>query len=183
MELDLYLLDLEEKSTKVINNFEKQLSKISTGRANPQLVSYIKVNYYDSLTPIEQLASISVPQAQQILIKPFDISIVKEMYSAILEQNLSVQTTNEGHQIRLTFPPLTTERRKEMVKNLSKLIEDAKVGIRLVRQDINKEVKKDEELTEDEVKKFLENIQNQIDKKIDIINKIANEKEKDLMTI
>ncbi|MBN3535073.1 ribosome recycling factor [Mycoplasma procyoni] len=183
MELDLYLMELEDRSQKVIENFEKQLSKISTGRANPQLVAYIKVDYYGTPTPIEQIASISVPQAQQILIKPFDISSTKDIYATIVAQNLSVQAVNEGHQIRLTFPPLTTERRREMVKGLSKTIEDAKVGIRVARQDINKDIKKDEELTEDEQKRYLDQIQVYVDKKIDLISKIAAEKEKDLMTI
>ncbi|MGZ9428548.1 ribosome recycling factor [Mycoplasma sp. 1012] len=183
MELDLYLLEFEEKAEKVIDNFERQLTKISTGRANPQLVAYIKVNYYDTLTPIEQLASISVPQPQQLLIKPFDISSVKEVYATLVAHNLNIQVVNEGHQIRLTFPPLTTERRRELVKSLSKTIEEAKVGIRLIRQEINKDVKKDEELSEDEQKRYLEVIQQNVDKKIDLISKIADEKEKDLMTI
>ncbi|WGI36388.1 ribosome recycling factor [Mesomycoplasma lagogenitalium] len=183
MELDLYLLDLEERSEKVIDTFEKKLSKISTGRANPQLVSYIKVDYYGTLTPIEQLSSISVPQAQQILIKPFDLGSVKDIYSTIVAHNLSVQVVNEGHQIRLTFPPLTTDRRKELVKGLSKSIEEAKVGIRLIRQEVNKEIKKDDDLTEDQEKKYLDEVQKIVDKKIEIINKIANEKEKDLMTV
>ncbi|WP_033160794.1 ribosome recycling factor [[Mycoplasma] collis] len=183
MELELYLIEIEEKSIKVFKHFEKELAKISTGRANPQIVSYIKINYYDSMTPIEQLASISIPQPTQILIKPFDQNIVKEIYSTILTQNLSVQTVNEGSQIRLTFPPLTTERRKELVKSLSKIIEDAKVGIRAIRQEINKNIKKDEELNEDSEKQYLNKIQELINKKIDKINEIAANKEKDLMTI
>ncbi|VEU59815.1 ribosome recycling factor [Mesomycoplasma neurolyticum] len=182
MELELYLLEIEEKSIKVFNHFERELAKISTGRANPQLVSYIKVNYYETMTPIEQLASISIPQATQILIKPFDQNIVKDIYSTIISQNWSVQTVNEGTQVRLTFPPLTTERRRELVKSLSKVIEEAKIGIRSIRQEINKEIKKDDELTEDQEKKYLEKIQEVVNKKIEEINLIAEKKEKDLMT-
>ncbi|QGZ97194.1 ribosome recycling factor [Mycoplasma sp. NEAQ87857] len=183
MELELYLLDFEEKCEKAISHYRFELSKISTGRANPQIVKGVRVMYYDTQTPLEELANISVPEPQQLLIKPYDITSIKEIVKALDKANLGVLPIDEGNQIRITFPPLTTDRRREMVKNLSKYTETAKVGVRNARQDANKAIKNDEELSEDEQKRYLDVVQKNVDKQIDKINSIASEKEKDLMTI
>ncbi|WP_029513291.1 ribosome recycling factor [Mycoplasmopsis primatum] len=183
MDLDLYILQLEEESEKAINHLTFELSKISTGRANPQIIKGVKVNYYDSLTPLEELASISVPEPQQLLIKPFDISSVKDVIKGITNASLGINPVDEGSQIRITFPPLTTERRKELTKNLSKHSENAKVGIRNARQNINKAIKSNEELSEDDQKHFLNEVQKVVDKKIAIVDEIVNKKEKEIMTI
>ncbi|MEA4191379.1 MULTISPECIES: ribosome recycling factor [unclassified Mycoplasma] len=181
MELDIYLLDFAEKAEKALSHYRFELSKISTGRANPQLIKGIRVNYYDTLTPLEELSNISVPEPQQLLIKPYDITSVKEINKALEKANLGVMPIDEGSQIRLNFPPLTTEKRKEMVKSLSKLTENAKVGVRNARQDVNKAIKADEELSEDEQKRYLDVIQKEVDKEISKIDKITSEKQEELM--
>lgn len=181
MELDIYLLDFAEKAEKALSHYRFELSKISTGRANPQLIKGIRVNYYDTLTPLEELSNISVPEPQQLLIKPYDITSVKEINKALEKANLGVMPIDEGSQIRLSFPPLTTEKRKEMVKSLSKLTENAKVGVRNARQEVNKAIKADEELSEDEQKRYLDVIQKEVDKEISKIDKITSEKQEELM--
>ncbi|WP_406614119.1 ribosome recycling factor [Mycoplasma corogypsi] len=181
MELDIYLLELEEKCEKAINHYRFEMSKISTGRANPQLVKGVKVNYYDVLTPLEELANISVPEPQQLLIKPYDITSTKEICKAIDKANLGILPIDEGSQIRMKFPELTTERRREMAKSLTKLTEAAKVGVRNARQDVNKQIKADEELSEDLQKNYLDRVQKVVDKQIEIIGQLAKEKEDEIM--
>ncbi|MCU9932610.1 ribosome recycling factor [Mycoplasmopsis cynos] len=181
MELDYYLLELEEKSEKPINHFKFEMSKISTGRANPQIIKGIKVLYYESMTPLEELSNISVPEPQQLLIKPYDITSIKDICKAMEKANLGIMPVDEGNQIRLTFPTLTIERRREMIKNLGKLSETAKVGIRNVRQDVNKLIKADEELSEDDQKKYLEKVQKNVDILIEKVNSLTKEKENELM--
>ncbi|MHA0272955.1 ribosome recycling factor [Mycoplasma sp. 48589B] len=181
MELEMYLLELEEKCDKAISHYRFELSKISTGRANPQIIKGVRVNYYDTLTPLEELANISVPEPQQLLIKPYDITSVKEIAKALEKANLGILPVDEGSQIRLTFPTLTTERRKEMTKSLAKLTENAKVGVRNARQDINKAIKADEELSEDVQKNYLDRIQKEVDKEIAKIDAITKEKQDELM--
>ncbi|AMD80977.1 ribosome recycling factor [Mycoplasmopsis canis PG 14] len=181
MEFDIYLLDLEDKSEKSISHFKFKMSKISTGRANPQIIKGVKVNYYDALTPLEELANISVPEPQQLLIKPYDITSVKDITKALEKANLGILPVDEGNQVRLTFPVLTTDRRKEMIKNLGKLSEAAKVGVRNARQDVNKAIKADEELSEDEQKNYLDRIQKNVDALIEKINSLTKEKEEELM--
>ncbi|WP_406617125.1 ribosome recycling factor [Mycoplasmopsis adleri] len=183
MELDLYLLEFEEETEKVLNHYVFELSKISTGRANPQIIRGIKVMYYDSLTPLEELANISVPEPQQLLIKPFDQTSVKDIVKAISLAGLGINPVDEGSQIRITFPPLTTERKKELVKGLAKHTEAAKVGVRNVRQNINKSIKADEELSEDVQKRYLDEVQKLVDKKIAHIDDLEAKKEKDILTV
>ena len=160
-----------------------QITKVAIGRANPNLISKIKINYYDILTPIEELASISVIGALQLVVKPYDIASIKLMEKAILDYKLNVSIANEGHQLRITYPQLTTDKRKELVKQLSVITEQAKVGIRQARQEINKQIKNDEDLSEDLQKHYLEIIQKEIDKSIGKIQNIDQEKQNDLMTI
>ncbi|MBZ4195464.1 ribosome recycling factor [Mycoplasma sp. 1331] len=183
MDLNLYILKIEDDSEKIINHLNFELSKISTGRANPQLIKGIRVNYYDAPTPLEELASISVPEAQQLLIKPYDISCIRDIIKSITNASLGINPVDEGNQIRIKFPPLTTERRKELVKSLSKHAENAKVGIRNIRQSINKIIKSEDEMSEDEEKRALAEIQKFVDKKISEIDLIISSKEKEIMQI
>ncbi|WP_027121108.1 ribosome recycling factor [Mycoplasma leonicaptivi] len=181
MELELYLMELEDKCEKAIQHYKFEISKISTGRANPQLIKGIKVNYYDSLTPLEEISNISVPEPQQLLIKPYDLLSVKEIYKAIEKANLGIQPVDEGNQVRLSFPTLTTQKRKEYVKVLKELTEEARIGIRNARQSINKIVKDNKEISEDTQKMYLDKIQKNIDSQMGKIDKIFDEKENDLM--
>lgn len=181
MELDLYILDFEENAEKPINHFKFEMSKISTGRANPQIIKGIKINYYESLTALEELSHISIPEPQQLLIKPYDQTSTKDIYKALEKANLGVMPVDEGNQVRLTFPTLTTERRKELIKNLGKISEAAKVGVRNARQNVNKNIKADEELSEDEQKLYLDKIQKLVDEYIEKITLLTKEKESELM--
>ncbi|MGY6172414.1 ribosome recycling factor [Candidatus Mycoplasma pogonae] len=183
MEFEIYKEMFDDEMKRAFDHFEKELNKIATGRVNPQLVSYIKVEYYGELTPIEQIANIVVAQAQQLLIKPFDITSVKTIVSVLNDHKLDVQISNEGNQIRLIFPQMTTERRRDLVKKVGKIAEEAKVQVRLTRQNILKQIKNDEEITEDLEKKYSDDVQKITDKYIQKINDMINEKEKDLMTI
>lgn len=183
MELELYKLEFKEDVKKTFAHFEREMARLAIGRANPQLISFVKVECYGEHMPIDQIAAISIPQPNQLIIKPFDLSIVKQIVNALNNANLDVQIANEGDKVRLTFPQPTTEKRRELVKQLAKVSEDAKVGIRQVRQSINKEIKKDEELSEDEEKKYLNEIQKLVEMEIETIQKMTDQKEKDLMTI
>ncbi|UUM19844.1 MULTISPECIES: ribosome recycling factor [unclassified Mycoplasma] len=183
MEIGLYLLDLEEKCEKAIHHYRFEMSKISTGRANPQIVKGIRVEYYGTPTPLEELANISVPEAQQLLIKPYDITSVKEVNKALMNANLGVTPIDEGHQVRLNFPVLTTQRKNEIIKSLSKFSEQAKVGVRNARQEINKQIKADDELSEDMQKNYLDQVQSFVDKQIEKINALTKEKEEQILKI
>ena len=183
MELDLYQMQAEEQMEKSINLYISDISKISTGRANPNILNFVKVIYYDSLTNIKDISNISIPEPRQLLIAPFDKNITKDIVCAIEKNNLGVSISNEGDKIRITFPILTTEKRKELVKSLSSYTEKVKISIRAVRQELNKNIKKDDELTEDEQRVFLEKIQkitNEYTLKVDSLTK---EKSISLMTI
>ncbi|MCU4706408.1 ribosome recycling factor [Mycoplasma sp. CSL7503-lung] len=181
MDIELYLLELEEKNEKAIQHFKFEMSKLSTGRANPQIIKGVRINYYDTPTSLEELANISVPEPQQLLIKPYDLTSVKEITKALEKANLGILPVDEGNQVRLTFPALTRERRIEMVKNLKKLTENAKVGVRNSRQDVNKLIKANDELSEDVVKNYLDIVQKHTDQNIEKINELSKEKENELM--
>ncbi|WP_369024279.1 ribosome-recycling factor [Mycoplasmopsis synoviae] len=181
MELEKYLDDFNKKTQKSIDHFVFEMSKISTGKANPQIVKKIKVMYYDNPTELDEIATIMVPEPQQLLIKPFDATSTKDIVKAILSANLgNFPMADEGNQIRITFPPMTSDRRKELVKSLSKFIEQAKVGVRNARQEIIKAIKSDAELSEDMQKNYVEKIELEVKKKIERISTLAKIKENDL---
>ncbi|NQZ66253.1 MAG: ribosome recycling factor [Mycoplasmatales bacterium] len=183
MEINLYKSEAETEMKKSVHQYEINISKISTGRANPQILSSVSVIYYGVKTPLNEMANISVPDPRQLLLKPFDISVTKDIASSINNSKLGVNAVDEGDRIRISFPELTTERRRELVKSLSSYTEKAKISIRHSRQEINKMIKSDDELNEDDLRYFLEEIQkltNIYTKKIDELTK---EKEKSLMTI
>ncbi len=179
---DMILLETEESMDKAIANYERELSSIRTGRANPNLLDSISVIYYGAPTPIKQVASVSVPEASQLYIKPYDKSVLKEIEKAISASNLGLTPQNDGAGIRLVLPPMTEQRRKELCKEVSKMCESAKVAVRNIRRDANDALKK-LELPEDDEKSYLEDVQNLTDKKIKKVEELTSSKEKELLTI
>ncbi len=176
----------EEKMNKTISVFEENLSEIRAGRANPAILNKISVDYYGVPTPINQVAGISVPEARMILIQPWDMNLLKEIEKEILKSDIGINPNNDGKVIRLTFPELNEERRKEIVKDIRKLAEEAKVAIRSIRRDAIDEAKaleKKSEITEDDLKNEEEQIQKLTDKKVQEIDSLLEAKEKEIMTI
>lgn len=178
--------NIEEKMKKTINAYEVNLSEIRAGRANPAILNKISVEYYGTQTPINQVAGISVPEARLIVIQPWDISVLKEIERAILASDIGITPNNDGKVIRLNFPELNEERRKELVKDIRKMAEEAKVAIRNSRRDGIDEARnkqKASEITEDDLKTAEEQIQKLTDKYVGQIDKITEDKEKEIMTI
>lgn len=178
----MILLEAEEKMDKSISQFERELASIRTGRANPTLLDFVMVEYYGAMSPIKQVAAISIPEASQLYIKPFDKSVLKGIESALNASGLGLTPQNDGAGIRLVFPQMTEQRRRELVKQVGKIGEAAKVNVRNARRDANDELKK-LTLPEDDEKGYLEDVQKLTDSKIALVDKLASEKEKDLMTI
>lgn len=175
-------MDTEKKMIKAIENLEGRLQSIRAGRANPSMLNGILVEYYGTPTPIQSLANITVPEARQLFIKPFDRSVLKEMERSINEANLGITPINNGEMIILTIPELTEDRRREYVKQARALGEEAKVALRNIRQDENNDIKK-LELPEDEEKSALEEVQELINKYNKIVDEKSKEKETELMAI
>ena len=178
--------NMKEKMEKTINNFTERLAEIRAGRANPAILNKIKIDYYGTPTPINQVAGISVPEARLIVIQPWDMSVLKEIEKAILASDIGINPNNDGKVIRLAFPELNEERRKEIVKDVRKMAEDAKVGIRASRRDGIDEAKakqKEGEITEDELKQAENELQKMTDKNIEAIDQILANKEKELMSV
>ena len=176
----------EEKMTKTISVFEENLAEIRAGRANPAILNKIIIDYYGTPTPINQVAGISVPEARLIVIQPWDGSILKEIEKEILKSDIGINPNNDGKVIRLSFPELTEERRKEIVKDIRKMAEEAKVAVRSIRRDAIDEAKKaqkDSEISEDELKSAEDNIQQLTDKYVAKVDEILGAKEKEVMSI
>ena len=182
MDSDMIILELNEKMDKALANLDKRFATVRAGRANPSSLDGIMVEYYGSMTPLKQLATISVPEARQLLIKPFDRGCLKDIEKAILASNLGYNPGNDGETIRIIIPELTEERRKELVKQVKAISEDAKVSIRNIRRDGMEDVKK-AEMPEDEEKgmeKDIQDLVNEYNKKVEAILK---EKEGELLTV
>ena len=175
--------EVKNKMSKVIETLESRYTTIRAGRANPNILNGIMVEYYGTPTPIQSLATISVPEARVLSIKPFDKSSLKNMEKAIHEANLGIAPTNNGEVIMLTIPELTGETRREYVKQAMKMAEEAKIALRNVRQDENNKIKKDESLREDERDMCLDIVQELIDKYNKIVDEKFKEKEKELTSI
>lgn len=176
----------EEKMIKSISVFEENLSEIRAGRANPAILNKIMIDYYGTPTPINQVAGISVPEARMIVIQPWDANVLKEIEKEILKSDIGINPNNDGKVIRLTFPELNEERRKEIVKDIKKMAEDAKVAIRSIRRDAIDEAKalqKDGEMSEDELKSAEDRIQKLTDKFVEEVDRILANKEKEVMSI
>lgn len=175
--------EIKNKMNKVIETLESRYTTIRAGRANPNILNGIMVEYYGTPTPIQSLATVSVPEARVLSIKPFDKSSLKNMEKAIYEANLGIAPTNNGEVIMLTVPELTGETRREYVKQAMKMAEEARIALRNVRQDENNKIKKDESLREDERDMCLDIVQEMIDKYNKIVDEKFKEKEKELTSI
>ena len=179
---DMNIPEVKEKMNKSIESYEQRLKTVRAGRANPSSLDGVSVDYYGTMTPLKQLATISVPEATQLLIKPFDKGCLKDIEKAIFESNLGYTPNNDGESIRIVIPALTEDRRKELTKQVKALAEDAKVSIRNARHEGLDKAKK-AELPEDEqkgIEKEIQDLVNEYNKKIESILK---EKEQELLTV
>lgn len=175
----------DDKMTKSINSLNSELATIRAGRANPHVLDKLAVDYYGSPTPIQQIANVSVPEARMIQIQPWEKSLLKEIEKAILVSDIGINPTNDGTSIRLIFPELTEERRKELAKDVKKKGEGAKVAIRNIRRDGNDAFKKlkGSDISEDEIKDLEEQLQKLTDKYIKEIDVAVDVKTKEVMTV
>ena len=177
---------IKEKMDKSIENLSEKFAEVRAGRANPAILNKVRIDYYGTPTPINQVAGISIPEARLIVIQPWDLSVLKEIEKAILASDIGINPNNDGKVIRLSFPELTEERRKEIVKDIKKQAEDAKVAIRNTRRDgidMAKKSAKDGEMTEDEEKQAENKIQDLTDKSIEEIDKMVENKEREILSI
>ena len=178
--------DTKSRMQKSIDNLSRELANISAGRANSNLLNGVTVDYYGASTPVQQLASINVPEARLLVISPYDKTSVADIEKAIIAANLGVNPTSDGEVIRISVPALTEERRKELVKEVKKIGEDAKVSIRNIRRDINDQLKKDEkngDITEDDLRSQTDDVQKATDNSIKDIDQLVADKEKDIMSV
>lgn len=180
------LKNYEEKMEKTCNNLQSEYTSIRAGRANPHVLDKLRVDYYGTPTPIQQVANVSVPEPRMIQIQPWEKSLVKVIEKAIMTSDLGINPNNDGNVIRLVFPELTEERRKELAKDVKKKGESAKVAIRNIRRDANeafKKAHKASELTEDELDELEEKSQKLTDKYVGEIDKLIELKSKEILTI
>ena len=176
----------EEKMGKTVKALEKEFASIRAGRASPAVLNKVQVDYYGVPTPIEQMAAVSVVEARSLVIQPWDVSTVKAIEKAIQMSDIGINPINDGRTIRLNFPPLTEERRKEIVKDVRRMSEESKVAVRSIRRDAIeklKAMKKNSEITEDDEKKGESDIQKLTDKYVKIIDGVTADKEKETLEI
>ncbi len=186
MPTDELFLNGEEKMEKAVASLKKEFASIRTGRANPLILDKVVVDYYGVPTPLRQMSQVNVQDGQTLVITPYDKTIIKEIEKAMIKAELGITPNSDGIVIRLTFPPLTEDRRKEISKDVKKTAEDAKVAIRNIRRDMTdhlKKVEKEENLPEDVVKDNQDKIQKLTDKYVKVIDDVAAEKEKEVMTV
>lgn len=183
---DAIFNEAKDKMHKAAENLQRNLGQIRAGRANASLLDRVQVTYYGVPTPLNQMASITIPEARVLMITPFDKSMVQEVEKALLASDLGITPTSDGNVIRLVIPQLTEERRKELAKEVKKEAEQAKVAIRNIRRDAIDEYKKQQknsEITEDDLRTAEKDIQNLTDKSIKELDKIASDKEKELLEV
>lgn len=184
--MNTIISNTKSRMTSATEHLTEEYSSIRAGRANPGILDKVTVDYYGTQTPINQVAAISVPEARIILIQPWDTSLLSAIEKAIQKADLGINPQNDGKNIRLIFPQLTEDRRKEIVKEVAKLAEEAKISVRNIRRDALdkiKSLKKSSEITEDELKKAEKNIQDFTDKSCEKIDEICNSKKKQIMEI
>ena len=177
---------LEEKMEKTIEVLSQKLAEVRAGRANPAILNKVRIDYYGTQTPINQVAAISVPEARLIVIQPWDASVLKEIEKAILASDIGINPNNDGKVIRLAFPELNEERRKELVKDIKKMGEETKVAVRNVRRegiDTAKSMQKNGEMTEDDLKHAENKKKKMTDKYIEEVDKVIEKKEKEVMSV
>ncbi len=184
--MDERLQQYEDKMKKSFANLESELMTIRAGRANPHVLDRVRVNYYGTPTPIQQVANITIPEARMMQIQPWEANMVKEIEKAILASDVGITPTNDGKLIRLVFPELTEERRKDLVKDVRKKGENAKVAVRNIRRDANdalKKLSKSSEISEDQIKDMEESVQKMTDKFVKEIDKAVEVKAKEILTV
>lgn len=176
----------KDKMGKTLNILKQELAAIRAGRANPQVLDKITVDYYGAQTPINQVGNITVPEARLLVISPWDPNLIKEIEKAIQSSDIGINPSDDGKVIRLVFPELTEERRKDLGKKIKKIGEDTKVSVRSIRRDVNDKLKKDKKanlFTEDDLKNYENEVQKITDDKIKIIDAMIAEKEKEIMEV
>lgn len=181
--MDELSLEAKGRMEKSVESLRTSLVTLRTGRANPQMLSTLMIDYYGSPTPVNQISSISVPEPRQLLIKPYDKNDIKAIVSAINASDLGLNPSNEGNQIRLIIPALTEERRRDLSKQARKYGEEGKVAIRNVRREYMDLLKEDDSLPEDYSKRIEEEIQKVTDEAIKLVDEVVSEKEKEIMAI
>ncbi|MGN0819651.1 MAG: ribosome recycling factor [Christensenellaceae bacterium] len=184
--VDLVLMETEEKMDKAVSYLRSELSQIRAGRANPRVLDKVLVDYYGQMQPINQMSNVAVQDGKCLVISPWDKSMLKAMEKAISASNLGINPINDGNVIRLVFPDLTEERRKELIKQTKVMSEDSKVAVRNCRRDALdsfKKMKNAKEITDDEFAEFSAEIEKMTTAAIDTVTKVNAEKEKDLMTV
>ncbi|MFC8148629.1 MULTISPECIES: ribosome recycling factor [Bacillus] len=178
--------ETKERMEKAIGAYQRELATVRAGRANPSLLDKVTVEYYGAQTPLNQIASITVPEARMLLITPYDKTALGDIEKAIQKADLGITPSNDGNIIRITIPALTEERRKELAKLVKKYSEDAKVAVRNIRRDANDDLKKLEkngEMTEDELRSSTEDVQKLTDEYVSKIDEITKDKEKEIMEV
>ena len=173
--MDNILNETESKMKQAIETMEKRFTNVRAGRANPAILDAVMVSYYGTPTPLKSLATISIPEARQLMIKPFDRSCLGDIEKGIYEANIGLTPNNNGECIILNIPALTEETRKEYVKQVKQIAEEGKINLRNIRQDSNNEIKKNEDLTDDEK----DNLMDDVTQRSTVYNKVIDEKEKE----
>lgn len=184
--MDARIKVYDDKMTKTMANLDSELNTIRAGRANPRVLDKITVDYYGTQTPLQQVANVSVPEARMIQIQPWEGSLIKKIEKAILCSDLGINPSNDGKVIRLVFPELTEERRKDLAKDVKKKGEAAKVAVRNIRRDANdalKKMGKQSDVSEDEIKELENDVQKMTDSYIKKVDKAVEEKTKEIMTV
>ena len=181
--MDNILNETESKMKQAIETMEKRFTNVRAGRANPAILDAVMVSYYGTSTPLKSLATISIPEARQLMIKPFDRSCLGDIEKGIYEANIGLTPNNNGECIILNIPALTEETRKEYVKQVKQIAEEGKINLRNIRQDSNNEIKKNEDLTDDEKDNLMDDVQELINKYNKVIDEKEKEKEKELLTV
>lgn len=184
--IDELIKDLDERMAKTVGVLREDLMSIRTGRASPSLVDKLMIDYYGTPTPLQQIAAITVPEAQQILIKPYSPSDIEAIEKSILSSDLGLSPSNDGQQIRLTIPALTEDRRRNLTKMVNKRAEEARIAARNIRRDVINELRdyeKESLITEDDLRLGQEKVQEQTDHHIKTIDEVTSEKDKEIMTI
>jgi ribosome recycling factor len=183
-ELELIIMEAEERMEKTCDVLKEELSHVRTGRAHPGILEGVKVMYYGAPTPMNKLANVSAPEPRMLLVQPFDVSAVQDIENAIRESDLGLNpNTSDGKLIRVPIPELSEERRRELNKHVRKLGEDSKIAVRNVRREANDKIKKEDGVSEDDVKRYLDAMQKSTDSHIAQIDEIVSAKEKDLLTV
>lgn len=182
-EIELYLEDARESMTKALNHVSHELTKIRAGKANPTMLDGLMVSYYGAMTPLQQVASVTTPDARTLFVKPWEKGMIPEIEKAIINGNLGLNPQNDGQQVIINIPMLTEERRKQLVKQVGQECEHGKVSIRNIRKDTNEQLKKIKGASEDDVKNAEEKVQKMTDESITKVDALMKKKEGEIMTV